>query len=165
MGHAYRLAFKIALDAFVDGDMISEVVEDHVEFTKMLVDLETKWHIGPQDERWCERLAECEHTLFTLLAVSDDGEEIDPSLISASNVSGLQISTEKGVQFTVFDANAAFIHGFWHSISQEIQYFTSDDDERFSIQSLPHAARNLTVQAAEPPLGYSVFQSAASLDG
>eukprot|EP01029_Cantina_marsupialis_P015776 TRINITY_DN3467_c0_g1_i5.p1 TRINITY_DN3467_c0_g1~~TRINITY_DN3467_c0_g1_i5.p1 ORF type:complete len:916 (-),score=235.70 TRINITY_DN3467_c0_g1_i5:426-3173(-) len=91
MGHAYRLAFKIALDAFVDGDMISEVVEDHVEFTKMLVDLETKWHIGPQDERWCERLAECEHTLFTLLAVSDDGEEIDPSLISASNVSGLQV--------------------------------------------------------------------------
>jgi hypothetical protein len=38
-------------------------------------------------------------------------------------------------------------------------YLTNDDDERYSIQANPQLLRNMTLQAAAPPLGYAAFTS------
>lgn len=47
----------------------------------------------------------------------------------------------------------------WSSLALELLYFTNDDEERYSIQAHPAILRNLTVQAADPPLGYPVYAS------
>ena len=39
------------------------------------------------------------------------------------------------------------------------------DDERYSIQAEERLLRNLTVQAADPPLGYSIYSSPAVRQG
>ena len=41
----------------------------------------------------------------------------------------------------------------------ELLYLTNDDEERYSIQAEERLLRNLTVQAADPPLGYFIFSS------
>jgi len=45
--------------------------------------------------------------------------------------------------------------------SLELLYFTNDNEERYSIQAHPTLLRNLTTQAAGPPLGYPVYSSGA----
>jgi hypothetical protein len=42
-------------------------------------------------------------------------------------------------------------------------YFANDDDERYSIQAHPLLLRNMTVQAADPPLGYPLFVKAPTV--
>ena len=50
--------------------------------------------------------------------------------------------------------------GLWASLALELLYLTNDDDERYSIQAEERILRNLTVEAADPPLGYPVYTSA-----
>ena len=47
----------------------------------------------------------------------------------------------------------------WASLQMELLYLTNDDEERYSIQAQPRLLRNITIQAAEPPLGYPVYAS------
>ena len=56
----------------------------------------------------------------------------------------------------------AAVQGVWSNLSLELFYLTNDDEERHSIQAHPSLLRNLTIQAADPPLGYSVFSSGLS---
>ncbi|KAK8405688.1 hypothetical protein O3P69_001887 [Scylla paramamosain] len=51
------------------------------------------------------------------------------------------------------------VRGLWASLVVELLYLTNDDDERYSIQAHPGLLRNLTIQAADPPLGYPIFSS------
>jgi len=39
----------------------------------------------------------------------------------------------------------------------------NDDEERYSIQAHKVLLRNLTVQAADPPLGYPIYNQLLSL--
>lgn len=55
--------------------------------------------------------------------------------------------------------NSEAVRGQWASLALELLYFTNDDEERYSIQAHPVLLRNLTIQAADPPLGYPVFAS------
>lgn len=55
--------------------------------------------------------------------------------------------------------NAEAVRGQWANLSWELLYATNDDEERYSIQAHPLLLRNLTVQAADPPLGYPVYSS------
>lgn len=55
--------------------------------------------------------------------------------------------------------NAEAVRGQWANLSWELLYATNDDEERYSIQAHPLLLRNLTVQAADPPLGYPIFSS------
>jgi hypothetical protein len=55
--------------------------------------------------------------------------------------------------------NAEVVKGLWASLSLELLYFTNDDDERYSIQAEERLLRNLTVEVADPPLGYSIYAS------
>lgn len=55
--------------------------------------------------------------------------------------------------------NAEVVRGQWANLALELLYMTNDDEERYSIQAHPVVLRNLTVQAADPPLGYPIFSS------
>ena len=55
--------------------------------------------------------------------------------------------------------NAEVVRALWASLNLELLYFTNDDEERYSIQAHPTVLRNLTVQAADPPLGYPIYAS------
>ena len=57
--------------------------------------------------------------------------------------------------------NGECVRGQWASLALELLYFTNDDEERYSIQAHPTLLRNLTIQAADPPLGYPVYSSGA----
>ena len=55
--------------------------------------------------------------------------------------------------------NAEVVRGQWANLGLELLYMTNDDEERYSIQAHPTILRNLTVQAADPPLGYPIYAS------
>lgn len=55
--------------------------------------------------------------------------------------------------------NSALVQSIWSSLCIELLYLTNDDEERYSIQAEPTILRNLTVQAANQPLGYPVYSS------
>jgi hypothetical protein len=55
--------------------------------------------------------------------------------------------------------NSEAVNGQWSSLAFELLYLTNDDEERYSIQAHPVLLRNLTMQAADPPLGYAVYSS------
>ena len=57
--------------------------------------------------------------------------------------------------------NPEAVKGQWANLSMELLYMTNDDEERYSIQAHPTILRNLTVQSADPPLGYPIFSSEA----
>ena len=55
--------------------------------------------------------------------------------------------------------NSAAVHAVWSDLVLELLYLTNDDEERYGIQAHPSLLRNLTIQAADPPLGYAVYSS------
>ncbi len=55
--------------------------------------------------------------------------------------------------------NRAALESIWTDLALELVYLTNDDEERYSIQAHSHLLRNLSIQTAEPPLGYSVYAS------
>ena len=55
--------------------------------------------------------------------------------------------------------NPEAVRSTWADLALELLYFTNDDEERYSIQAQPLLLRNLIIQAADPPWGYTVFSS------
>ena len=55
--------------------------------------------------------------------------------------------------------NSEVVRSQWANLNLELFYMTNDDEERYSIQANPSLLRNLTVQAADPPLGYPIYAS------
>lgn len=55
--------------------------------------------------------------------------------------------------------NTECVRAQWANLNFELLYLTNDDDERYSIQAHASLLRNLTTQAADPPLGYPIFAS------
>ena len=53
----------------------------------------------------------------------------------------------------------------WASLNWELLYLTNDDDERYSIQAEERILKNLTVEVADPPLGYPAYTSEAIRHG
>ena len=51
------------------------------------------------------------------------------------------------------------VRATWANLNLELLYMTNDDEERYSIQAHPSLLRNLTTQAADPPLGYPIYAS------
>ncbi|KAM6170699.1 pecanex-like protein 4 isoform 3-T3 [Erethizon dorsatum] len=70
-----------------------------------------------------------------------------------------RVLTLQEVLLQVGKLNAEAVRGQWANLSWELLYATNDDEERYSIQAQPLLLRNLTVQAAEPPLGYPICSS------
>ncbi|NXT70317.1 PCX4 protein, partial [Chaetops frenatus] len=140
---AFRYTFKLMLDKASLGP-----VENFKELVNYLEEYESDWYIGlVSDLEWQQAVLQEKPYLFSL------GH--DPSMgIYTGRVLTLQ---ELLVQ--VGKLNAEAIRGQWANLSWELLYATNDDEERYSIQAHPALLRNLTVQAADPPLGYPVYSS------
>ncbi|XP_023783116.1 pecanex-like protein 4 isoform X3 [Cyanistes caeruleus] len=140
---AFRYTFKLMLDKASLGP-----VENFEELVSYLEEYESDWYIGlVSDLEWQQAVLQEKPYLFSL------GH--DPSMgIYTGRVLTLQ---ELLVQ--VGKLNAEAVRGQWANLSWELLYATNDDEERYSIQAHPALLRNLTVQAADPPLGYPVYSS------
>ncbi|NXN82819.1 PCX4 protein, partial [Bombycilla garrulus] len=140
---AFRYTFKLMLDKASLGP-----VENFRDLVNYLEEYESDWYIGlVSDLEWQQAVLQEKPYLFSL------GH--DPSMgIYTGRVLTLQ---ELLVQ--VGKLNAEAVRGQWANLSWELLYATNDDEERYSIQAHPALLRNLTVQAADPPLGYPVYSS------
>ena len=70
-----------------------------------------------------------------------------------------RVLTRQPVMANIGRLNPEVVRSLWASLNLELLYFTNDDEERYSIQAHPTVLRNLTVQAADPPLGYPIYAS------
>ncbi|XP_050808482.1 pecanex-like protein 4 isoform X1 [Gopherus flavomarginatus] len=140
---AFRYTFKLMVDKASLGP-----VENFKELINYLEEYESDWYIGlVSDIEWQQAVLQEKPYLFSL------GH--DPNMgVYTSRVLTLQ---ELLVQ--VGKLNDEAVRGQWANLSWELLYATNDDDERYSIQAHPVLLRNLTVQAADPPLGYPVYSS------
>ncbi|KAJ3411271.1 Pecanex-like protein 4 [Chytridiales sp. JEL 0842] len=59
--------------------------------------------------------------------------------------------------------NAECVKGIWANLNYELLYITNDDDERYSIQAQTLLLRNMSIQAADPPLGYPVWRGVGEI--
>ncbi|KAG8449384.1 hypothetical protein GDO86_016146 [Hymenochirus boettgeri] len=140
---AFRYTFKLMVDKASLGQ-----VEDFKELINYLEEYENDWYIGlASDMEWQQAILQEKPYLFSL------GH--DPNMgVYTGRVLTLQ---EQLVQIGRLNAEA--VRGQWANLSWELLYATNDDEERYSIQAHPILLRNLTVQAADPPLGYPIYSS------
>jgi hypothetical protein len=141
---AYRWAFKITLDEAVLGP-----VETYDELLDNLKELEQSWHVGlPSEPEWQEKLLNESTTNFISL-------EIDPS--GPNKYCSTKLNLVDNI-IHIGSLSTASIRSLWAELNFELLYITNDDDERYSIQAHKTFLRNITIQAAEQPLGYPVFE-------
>eukprot|EP00079_Xenopus_tropicalis_P028550 XP_012823522.1 PREDICTED: pecanex-like protein 4 isoform X1 [Xenopus tropicalis] len=140
---AFRYTFKLMVDKSSLGQ-----VEDFKELINYLEEYDNDWYIGlASDSEWQQAVLQEKPYLFSL------GH--DPNMgVYTGRVLTLQ---EQLVQIGKLNAEA--VRGQWANLSWELLYATNDDEERYSIQAHPILLRNLTVQAADPPLGYPIYSS------
>ncbi|XP_062325580.1 pecanex-like protein 4 isoform X2 [Osmerus eperlanus] len=141
---AFRFSFKLLFDQASLGPM-----EGPEELFSTLEEYERDWYIGLVAERgWQDSILQEKPFLFSL------GHDLTMGTYTG-RVLSLQ---EQLVQ--VGSLNGEGVRGQWANLSWELLYATNDDEERYSIQAHPIMLRNLTVQAADPPLGYPIYSSA-----
>ncbi|KAJ7990765.1 hypothetical protein DPEC_G00290300 [Dallia pectoralis] len=134
---AFRYSFKLLFDHASLGPL-----ESLEELFSTLEEYEKDWYIGLVSERgWQDCVLQEKPFLFSL------GHDLTMGTYTG-RVLSLQ---EQLVQ--VGRLNGEGVRGQWANLSWELLYATNDDEERYSIQAHPIMLRNLTVQAADPPLG------------
>ncbi|XP_004681876.1 PREDICTED: pecanex-like protein 4 [Condylura cristata] len=140
-------AFRYALKLMIDKASLGPI-EDFKELTTYLEEYESDWYIGlVSDEKWKEAILQEKPYLFSL--------GYDPNM----GVYTGRVLTLQELLIQVGKLNAEAVRGQWANLSWELLYATNDDEERYSIQAHPLLLRNLTVQAADPPLGYPIYSS------
>ncbi|XP_042223472.1 pecanex-like protein 4 isoform X2 [Homarus americanus] len=170
--HAYRVGVKLALDHILIGGMTG-----WAELLTIMEDYTHNWYLGPDS-----RVEVHTHPASRLSSDSPKGKAVhfletrwpkswmEAVRMETSNLFSLGYNAVKGVYtshlLTLGEAEIAVgrlgsetVRGLWASLVAELLYLTNDDDERYSIQAQPGLLRNLTIQAADPPLGYPIFSS------
>ncbi|ESP02796.1 hypothetical protein LOTGIDRAFT_110843 [Lottia gigantea] len=140
---AFRYGFKLMIDHMLMGD-----IDNNEELRECLEDYDDNWYIGLEsEEEWKSGIIDNKKNLFSLGHNSIQGTY-------SSRILSLQ-----EVMVHIGRLNEEVVKGQWANLSLELLYLTNDDEERYSIQAHPTILRNLTVQAADPPLGYPIFSS------
>ncbi|XP_065797926.1 pecanex-like protein 4 isoform X2 [Muntiacus reevesi] len=140
-------AFRYTLKLMIDKASLGPV-EDFKGLINCLEEYESDWYIGlVSDEKWKEAVLQEKPYLFSL--------GYDPNM----GVYTGRVLTLQELLIHVGKLNAEAVRGQWANLSWELLYATNDDEERYSIQAHPLLLRNLTVQAANPPLGYPIYSS------
>ncbi|KAM8807238.1 pecanex-like protein 4 [Eudromia elegans] len=140
---AFRYTFKLMVDKASLGP-----VEDFKELVNCLEEYENDWYIGlVSDHEWQQAVLQEKPYLFSL------GHDPNMGIYTG------RVLTLQELLVQVGKLNDEAVRGQWANLSWELLYATNDDEERYSIQAHPVLLRNLTVQAAEPPLGYPVYSS------
>ncbi len=170
-GEAPELLFKVVLPAFrsalklsLDEVLLGADLERHEELQGELEELEADWHLGPDDgAAWGRAVAAGRpRSLFSVSAA----DSVSATAGEGGGGAGLgrTLFRSRLVRLRPCTVSVARLSGeaaraLWASLSLELLYLTNDDDERYSIQAEERILRNLTVQAADPPLGYAVLSS------
>ncbi|KAM3853961.1 pecanex-like protein 4 isoform 1-T3 [Vipera latastei] len=140
-------SFRYTVKLMVDKASLGPV-EDFKELLNYLEEYENDWYIGLVSEKeWPQAVLQETPYLFSL------GH--DPNM----GVYTCRILTLQEFLVQVGELNDEAVRGQWGNLSWELLYATNDDEERYSIQAHPVLLRNLTIQAADPPLGYPVYSS------
>ncbi|XP_012872604.1 PREDICTED: pecanex-like protein 4 isoform X2 [Dipodomys ordii] len=140
-------AFRYTLKLMVDKASLGPI-EDFKELANCLEEYDSDWCIGLiSDEKWKEAVLQEKPCLFSL--------GYDPNMRGYTG----RVLTLQELLIQVGKLNSEAVRGQWANLSWELLYATNDDEERYSIQAHQLLLRNLTVQAADPPLGYPVFSS------
>ncbi|XP_042538510.1 pecanex-like protein 4 [Dipodomys spectabilis] len=140
-------AFRYTLKLMVDKASLGPI-EDFKELANCLEEYDSDWCIGLiSDEKWKEAVLQEKPCLFSL--------GYDPNMRGYTG----RVLTLQELLVQVGKLNSEAVRGQWANLSWELLYATNDDEERYSIQAHQLLLRNLTVQAADPPLGYPVFSS------
>ncbi|XP_006891838.1 PREDICTED: pecanex-like protein 4-like [Elephantulus edwardii] len=140
-------AFRYTLKLMIDKASLGSI-ENFKELINCLEDYENDWYIGlVSDEKWKEAVLQEKPYLFSL--------GYDPNM----GVYTGRVLTLQEFLIHVGKLNPEAVRGQWANLSWELLYATNDDEERYSIQAHPLLLRNLTVQAADPPLGYPIYSS------
>lgn len=140
---AFRFSFKLMLDETLLGD-----ISDGDELAECLASLETDWYIGREtDTEWGLAVVDSRKNLFSL------------GYSPAQSVYTSRTLTLQDLSVAIGRVNREVVTGQWANLNLELLYMTNDDEERYSIQAQPALLRNLTVQAADPPLGYPIYSS------
>ncbi|XP_020500891.2 pecanex-like protein 4 [Labrus bergylta] len=141
---AFRFSFKLLFDQASLGP-----VESPEELFSVLEEYETDWYIGLVTEKgWHDSVLQEKPFLFSL------GHDL-----AMGTYTGRVLSLQEQLVH-LGRLNGEGVRGQWANLSWELLYATNDDEERYSIQAHPFMLRNLTVQAADPPLGYPIYSSA-----
>ncbi|KAJ8290318.1 hypothetical protein GJAV_G00011360 [Gymnothorax javanicus] len=141
---AFRYSFKLLFDQASLGP-----VESPAELLRTLEEYEQDWYIGLVSERgWQEAVLQETPYLFSL------GHDLTMGTYTGRMLTLQEMLVQVG------RLNREGVRGQWANLSWELLYATNDDEERYSIQAHPVLLRNLTVQAADPPLGYPIYSSA-----
>lgn len=141
---AFRYSFKLLFDQASLG-----ALESPEELQAALEEYEHHWYIGTaMDHGWQESVRHEKPFLFSL------GHDL-----AMGTYTGRVLTLQEQLVF-VGQVCAEGVRGQWANLSWELLYATNDDEERYSIQAHPVLLRNLTVQAADPPLGYPIYSSA-----
>ncbi|KAH9422770.1 Pecanex-like protein 4 [Dermatophagoides pteronyssinus] len=126
---------------------IQETLTDE-EIINNLKEFDQNWYFGSIDSpEWRDAVLAEKLQLFSIS--KDVVKEIYQS----------HMLTLKDMDIFICLINRSVVDAIWSSLSFELFYLTNDDEERYSIQAHQYIFRNLTVQAADPPLGYPVFAS------
>ncbi|CAI9724778.1 4 [Octopus vulgaris] len=140
---AFRYGFKLMMD-----EVLMNPITSHEELKEFLEDYDQNWFIGLEsDPDWSRAILAGKPHLFSL------GHNTSQATYTS------RVLTLQDVMIQVGHLNPEVVRGQWANLSLELLYFTNDDEERYSIQAHPTILRNLTVQAADPPLGYPIFAS------
>ncbi|XP_013869308.1 pecanex-like protein 4 [Austrofundulus limnaeus] len=140
---AFRFSFKLLFDQASLGPM-----ESPEELFSTLEEYERDWYIGLVTEKgWHDSVLQEKPFLFSL------GHDL-----TMGTYTGRVLSLQDQL-IQVGRLNGEGVRGQWANLSWELLYATNDDEERYSIQAHPFMLRNLTVQAADPPLGYPIYSS------
>jgi hypothetical protein len=151
---AFRYAVKLALDQALMGGGVEPDDADEVE--ESMVEFDEDWHLGPEEGKaWGEAVAKGVGSLFSV--GMEGGEDGTSGTVLSHMVTTQQVAVHVG------KLNKAAVEGQWSSLHFELLYLANDDDERYSIQAHPILLRNLTVQAADPPLGYPIYNKRVAL--
>ncbi|XP_029316422.1 LOW QUALITY PROTEIN: pecanex-like protein 4 [Cottoperca gobio] len=141
---AFRFSFKLLFDQASLGP-----IESPEELFSTLEEYERDWYIGLVTEKgWHDSILQEKPFLFSL------GHDL-----AMGTYTGRVLSLQEQL-VQVGRLNGEGVRGQWANLSWELLYATNDDEERYSIQAHPFMLRNLTVQAADPPLGYPIYSSA-----
>jgi len=139
---AYRYAVKLSIDECVYG-----AASDSQEVLDNLKELEEAWFIGLESEGgWSDSVRQSKESLFSL-NINEEGQYTSRML------------TLSTLSMNVGALDSEAVRSLWASLAFELFYLTNDDEERYSIQAHPYFMRNITVQAADLPLGYPIYQS------
>ncbi|XP_076800119.1 pecanex-like protein 4 isoform X1 [Clavelina lepadiformis] len=145
---AHRYAIKMMYDRVVMGTVESAGEEAYDEMVTSLQEYDSDWFIGVEGSRgWEVAVSKGVSSLFSLSYDSNKGEYSSRMLL------------RRKVETHVTRLSSAAVRGIWSNLSWELLYATNDDEERYSIQAQKDLLRNLTTQAADPPLGYPIYSS------